>query len=392
MSARETLSSAELLPARRSREDSALQLIGERPPRRSSGVPIEPSPPLASAGTLCGLAVAVVALVAFVFPSREDYAQLVDPTNPSGASLAYLEALTLASPDDPELQLARAKSLANAGEIGLASEILQEIVDDPRRGGEARTLRFELRLVAARALPEKSVERRRAFAEILELLPERLAATDDTEQLRALADLAASLERPDLAADATMRRVSVTDPAESGPVLAGAARWALAADDPARAAGYLATAAERAQTVDERRSWALRSLEVLEGGDVHAASEAALQWLSKLPGDRVMLERAIRLASAANRPKIARDLGRRQVAMGPADEALLRAQAKRELAAGDPKSALRIVEQLLAARPNDLALREAHARLAEWSGEQDLALEDWLFLASSGWVLRGLSL
>lgn len=398
MSARDTLNSASLppLPTRVARAGG--ELAQDRPSRRSRAdrlkrlAAVPAPPPLASATTLLCLGVGVAALVAFVFPTRSDYANLVDPEHPSGASLAYLEALTLASPGDSDLALVRARSLVAAGELRAATQILERLVDDPHRGEEARSLRFELRLQSARALPEGSGARARAFAEILELLPERMAATEDPARLQELAKLAASLERPDLAADATLRRVSVTDPAASAPVLAEAARWSLAANDPTRASAHLARAAETAQTIDERKTWALRSLDVLEGGDVHAAADAALMWLSRFPDDRVMLERAMRLQASAGRPKGARDLGRRLVAMGPITEALLRAQAKRELGAGDPKSALRIVEQMLSARPKDLVLREAHARLAEWAGEQELALEDWLFLASHGWTLRGLKL
>ena len=93
------------------------------------------------------------------------------------------------------------------------------------------------------------------------------------------------------------------------------------------------------------------------------------------------------LATACSRHAEARDLGRKVLATSPEDQvpdALLREQAKRELAAGDPQSALRLVKILVARHPEDASLHEAEAYVAEWAGNLELALKDWLYLMKAG--------
>ena len=379
---------------RRPRRDS-VSLEAQRdhppPPPLSLGSVTEPRP-LASVPMLLFFAAGVVALIAAVFPTRSEYASLAEVAQPDQYSLAYLKVLTRANPEDTELRLLYVRQLATLGRWDEALSVLAPAFDAPARREDARQLRFEITLARARSLPEPSAARRAAFEDVAALIPDLLHRDVGLTQLREIAAVALAVGKPALAAEIHARIAGLLPEGERHAARSLAARWYLAAGNPVAAARYYAWASSSAVTVADAKAYALRELAALEQKDVELAADRSVAYAKKWWDDKAIVERATRLATSCDRPRTARDFGRRLVEIGPVDEPLLRDQAKRELAAGDSKAALVIVEGLLAKHPNECALHEARAILSEWAGNADAALDEWLWLAGQACPLQGVVL
>lgn len=381
-----------------------------RAPRRESGLlevarPPEPSiearvlgpvtapRPLASVPMLLGFAAGVIALIAVVFPTRAEYAGLAEVKQPDQYSIAYLKVLTRANPEDTELRMLYVKQLSQLGRWAEALDALAPALEDknPAIRDVARLQRFDILLARARSLPEGSADRAAAFDAVAALIPDLVGRNLGEPRMRDLALVALGLDKPGLAAEVYARLASMVPVDQRHEVRATAARWFLAAQNQTQAARYYAWASNTAPTVEKSKEYALLELAALESKNVELAADRSVAYAKKWWDDYGIVERATHLATACDRPRTARDFGRRLVSIGPVTEALQRAQAKRELGAGDPKSALAIVKQLLARR-DDCALHEAAARISEWTNDQDTALDHWLWVADHACVPQGVVL
>ena len=223
---------------------------------------------------------------------------------------------------------------------------------------------------AARALPEGDPGRPAALADVARRL-ENLAESGSgpAAQLNAAADVALQLERPGLAARIFERAAQQERGDARAEAFANAARWHLAAGDRAGALKLLDAAAKSAYTHKAQSELAVKAIKAAEAsGDPALALEHASAWVSLRPNDARLLAEAARLALAANRPRLARDLGRRLVRETPADTVERDRQALRELAAGDPAGAWPWVEEAARRHPNSREWREREAHAAEWTG------------------------
>ncbi len=378
-------------PARR--DSMSLEAVGEPAAALPLALVSVTAPrPLASVPMLLAFAAGVVGLIAAVFPTRAEYASLAEVAQPDQYSLAYLKVLIRANPEDTELRLLYVRQLATLGRWDESLQILGPVFDDPLRREDARQLRFEIALARARSLPEPSAPRTAAFEEVAALIPDLLRREVGLTRLRQIAAVALAVGKPELAAEIYARIAGLLPEDERPEARALAARWYLGAGNQAAAARYYAWASNSSTNVADAKRFALLELGALEQKDVELAADRSVAYAKKWWDDRGVVERATRLATSCDRPRTARDFGRRLVQLGPVDEPLLRAQAKRELAAGDSKAALVIIEGLLVTHPSDCRLHEARAILSEWVGNADPALEEWLWLADHACELKGVVL
>lgn len=341
--------------------------------------------------TLLGFALVIGALLAVVFPTRAEYARLAEVEQPDAYSVAYLEVLVRANPNDAGLRMVHVKQLSKLGRYDAAEEVLRPLLSDPHATA-ARALQFDLRLAHARAQEEGTSARKAAFDGVIALLPPLVAETSSIPRLRELAGIAAGLGRQDLVGE-ILGRLAEVSPPEARPALrAEAAHAWVEGGDLARAAELFDSAAATDPDPSRAKEWARQALKADEARDVYAAADRATIYAKRWWADVEFIETATRLSTACGRARSAREFGRRLVELGPVTDALLRAQAKRELAAADPRAALGLVSQLIARHPDDALLREARARIAEWAGDQELALTDWLWLLAKGAPPRGVQL
>ena len=339
---------------------------------------------------LIGFAVVLTSMLALVFPTGKEYADLATGSGakPDRYSIAYFDVMVRADPKAIDLRLVYVKQLGALGRFSKAIALLDPVLNDPRYQSVARNMRFDLRLAEARSIPEDNPLRKATFVEVLRDLESLFPLKHDAARLRELAKVALELEQPALASKFFLRLAEQSEEKDKPPILADAARWLRASGDGKGASSNYDKAA--AMTADPMvgRAYALASIAALEAENaVPEAADRAAEYAAKYPNDLEILMRATSLATACSRTEVARDFGRRVLALTPEEElpdAFLREQAKRELGMSDPDSALRFVKRLVSRHPNDIDLREAEAYIAEWSGDLRLALRDWLFVMKHG--------
>jgi hypothetical protein len=340
--------------------------------------------PLAGLPALVAFAAVFAGLLAAVFPTDREYAELASSSAPDSYALAYLQALTRANADDVHLRLQYVRQLASLGRFDQALAALDPTLRDPSIISETRNLRLDLHLSRARALPPGSSERARAFDEVVRDAEELLGIALPPERLRALASLALELEKPALGAR-FYRKLADAVPAEKAANLALAGKWLRAAGDGRGAAATFVEAAAAERDPAASRADSFAALDALEADDqVCQAADLGATFVRAHGSDVEVLVRVVELATACGQVAVARDLGRRLLELSTDDDDLAFAQARRELAAGDVHAALAIIHKLVLRHPADLGLREVEGRVAEWAGQPDLALGDWLFLLGHG--------
>jgi hypothetical protein len=339
---------------------------------------------LAPAPLLVGFAFSLGCILAAVFPTRREYAELADDRAPDAYSLAYLRVLTRANPSDEHLRLLYVRHLTQLGRYDEALDALAPAVAAGSADDAAQGLALDLLLARARAIPESDPRRADAFELVAARVEGLLARPHPAQRARSLARLALELERPGLAAD-YYERAAARSPAESAALLVDAGRWRLAAGDTVGAASLYREAVDREADPVHSREDALLAVAALESADrVSAAADLAGVYLERWSDDRELLARAADLSSRCMRVGAARDYGRRLLALDPDSAAALERQASLELAAGEPRGALPMLGRLLVLRPGDERLHRMRARVAEWAGRPEVALADWLWLLGGG--------
>ncbi|WP_394847068.1 hypothetical protein LZC95_06315 [Pendulispora brunnea] len=351
--------------------------------RRAPAIPVEHAR-LAGYPGLVGFAVVLTGMLALVFPTGKEYADFTSVKTPDRYSIAYLDVLTRANPEELELRLVYVKQLGTLGRFSKALALLEPVSRSPRYEAMAKNMRFDLRLAQARSIPEGDPLRQQTFDLALVDLEALRPLPHDAPRLRELAKVSLELERPAMASEFLLRLAEQSDDGARASILAEAAHWQRASSDGKRAAVNYDKAAALSTDPTVGRAYALASIAALEAESaVTEAADRAAMYAAKYPNDVEILIRAAHLATACSRQSVARELGQKVIDLSPDDEtsdAFLREQAKRDLGVNDPQAALRSIKRLVARHPNDLDLRETEAFVAEWAGDRHLAYRDWLFV------------
>src|SRR5262249_52648237 len=148
-------------------------------------------------------------------------------------------------------------------------------------------------------------------------------------------------------------------------------------------------AAELTSDRDRKARYLTFAADALEAQGQPCDAAKLLRPLVDVSTNFALIARAIAVSTSCGNAQEAKQIGRRLLALAPNEETYVRAQVGRELAAGDPPGALALLKKLLGQHPNDSKLRLMTARVAEWSGQPRSALEQWLFLVSTGPVEGG---
>ena len=339
---------------------------------------------LASVPLLLGFAFSLGGVLAAVFPTRQEYAELADDRAPDAYSLAYLQVLTRANPTDEHLRLIYVRHLSELGRYDEAIDTLGPAIAARQDDGETQGLELDLLLARARSIPEDDPRRAAASEGVAGQLERLVRLPAPPDRLEKRAKLALEIERPRLAAEYYLRAAAQA-PEDGARMLAEAARWMRASGDGVGAADRYREASEKERNPARARRDALLAMASLESEDrVPDAADLAGTCLRRWPDDRELLDRAVDLSSRCERVLAARDYGRRLLQLEPGSEVALEQQLRLELAAGDVRAAVPLLQKLVALRPDDVRLRRAQARIAEWAGRPDLALAAWLWLLGHG--------
>ena len=347
---------------------------------------VRKGPVLAGAPLLVGFAFIMGIVMTVVCPTGREYAELSDEKAADAYSIAYLTVLTRADPEDMNLRLVYVRQLSQLGRWDEALDVLDHAPPAARESADARELRLELALARARATKEGTNERERAFAVVHTALAAHVAALPSTRTSRAreLAQLALELEDPGLAARLYLLAAAAGVPPGRAASLADAGRWFLAAGDGARAAESYEAAVVEAREPATKTAYLLEAAAALEASRGACAAASRLAGPAATSDDVALVRRATEASRGCAKANDAKMLGRRLVALSKGDSRETKAQVRRELEAGDAAGALALLRQLLGREPSDPALHEATARVAEWAGQPQVALTQWLWLVDAG--------
>lgn len=346
------------------------------------------APLLAGAPLLIGFAFIMGIVMTVVFPTGREYAELSNERGADAYSIAYLTVLTRANPHDVDLRIVYVRQLAELGRWDQALAVLAQTPAGGRRSADVRALRLELMLAKARELPVETDARSVALAAVHGELVSFIAIAPK-ERARELALLALELSDPELAARFYLVAAEVGSSSERGAALAAAGRWFRAAGDGDRAAKSYRRAADVSADPMQKGAYLIDAADALEASAGACAGASVLEPAASTSVHVPLVRRATELVVRCDRPADAKRLGRRLVALSGDDAEEMKLQVRRELEAGDAAGALALLRKLVSSRPDDPVLREATARVAEWAGQPQVALRQWLWLLQTGRAPRG---
>jgi hypothetical protein len=347
---------------------------------RAPAAAIPVTPRLAGFSLLVSFTVVLVTLLALVFPTGSEYAAFTSETKADAYSIAYLEVLTRANPKELDLRLVYGKQLATLGRYDDALAAIKPVLADAKLGPTAKHFAFDVGLARARALPEGDPQRSAAFVDVHGQLRQLFTIPRTPARSEELARLALELDDPRLGSEYYLD-LAAQQPNGRAAHLASAARWLRAAGDNSGAATNYRSAHDSARSPDEAVEYGVLAIASVESDNrPAAAADLAAELVRFHPKDARILAQATRLATANSRAAIARDFGRRLLALAPDDDATMRDQAQRELAATDAKSSLQLLNKLVAKHPDEYGLHLQRARVSEWAGDLDTTQRDLLWL------------
>jgi tetratricopeptide (TPR) repeat protein len=330
------------------------------------------------------LAGVVAVLLFWLFPGR-DFQDPRHLAKPDHLSIAYLNMLLRAHPEDADARLLLTQQHMALGHVDEALEALAPLrgrTDEV--GGKAEVLALKLDRSRLAAMLPGELGRDELEQEVRRVAHKLIPQTTRPDDLADLADFVLALGEPAVAARAYLRLAELDRKRRIGWLEKGA-RWTEASGQPSAAARLYAQAA--LSTEDEALGArlgreALRALRSANEGKPALALAKAV--VDRHPRNLELLAQAIQMAVATRDLSSARRWAEQRVqAAGSTDEAL-REQADILTKAGDPEEALRVTKVLLGRAPGNTQLRKQVGQLARWSSQPELALEQYAWLARRG--------
>ncbi len=328
----------------------------------------------------------VAVLLWFLFPGR-NYDNPYLLARPDHLSIAYLNMLLRAHPEDAQARLLLAQQQMSLGELEEARRSLDLVLASgkPEFVSKAEVLALKLDRTRLVAMVAGEPGRDELAAEVRKATYKMIPRTDRPQDLAELADYI----------------LSEGDPADGGQgVPAPVGRWTASTTSPGwrrRPAGprLPATRGRRPAcmlrrrfppaTNDQGRRLGREALRALRAANEGKPAMALVKPIvDRFPNDMGLLEQAIHMAVASQDLSSARRWAERRVQLAGGSEQALRDQMDILTKAGDPEGALRVAKQLLAKNPGNSQLRRQCAQLARWSGRAEESLEHWAWLAKRG--------
>ncbi len=343
-------------------------------------------------------------LLVLFYPSDTLQRSLLQNQAPDGLTARYLQAQLRYEPGNAPLRMALARVQLELHEPDKARRTLVQLLNAPDRKiqAEARWLSYEVDLQLMYDWPVGSRGRAQARGELLQRLRRDFSQLNPANpQFHAYTNLAWQLNDAQLAHD-MYEQVLASKFKVGSAWLREGARTALGQRDYILSAQMYFAARWNDTDYHEARDDFLSALTVLQSGNL--LDEALTQGEQQLQGfsrDPIVLEKLTRLALAANRPAKAEQFARMMLRLSfwwrsqirlvsteggvlPFNDRLYKLSFDAFLANSNLKDALKVAKLAVQQAPELLEWRRRLAQVAEWSGEPQLALQQWLYLAQTG--------
>lgn len=299
-------------------------------------------------GTLIIFSGAVGMAFLGLLPSEQQLRAMTEDANSGALSSVYLRLLIRFNEDDLALKRMLAGHLSASGKYAEARAILEPLLR--LSGPDGREARFSLLRIdyhQATTLAGSDLRREELLSRVGVQLDALRDQPFESQVLTELAEIALTAQRRELALLLFER---VLAPGEQNE-------------------------ASRRDRLDNALSALLAHG---AGREALALAEASISWRGD---DRKFLQRAVDIALSQGDQGRAQAWGRRVVALARDDIATLSKQLDIELASSDLPAAVQLAKELVELEPANMARRAQLAQIAQWDGQQELALEQWSALA-----------
>jgi predicted Zn-dependent protease len=323
-------------------------------------------------------------LVAFglLFQKEEKLKATFELVQPDRISILYLQLLVNMDPDDGSLRLALARQHAEIGDANEAQQILEPLLK--QHGSEViegKLLSLELNLNNYFAKTPSDSSKANDLITLKNKIGEIADENITISQFPEVIKRSLELGRPELAAKLYEHWADI-DVSQHFDHIQDAGRWYVAAGMPLTAAEKYRLACESANNSEQARKFALLAIKAMQAADKTPLALAfTKEYLQNNPNDEILIDEAIRLSLASNDQQQALAWGNTRLKLQPENTEQISKQVDLALAAGNLETAWSLLEKLLLLKPNDVHIHERSAQIAEWSGKQALALDQWVWLA-----------
>ncbi|RFO94862.1 hypothetical protein DIC66_21235 [Rhodoferax lacus] len=226
-----------------------------------------------------------------------------------------------------------------------------------------------------------SPERDRMTPPLLGQLQSLQAEAVNPNALQRAATISLALVQPGMAAR-LYQQLARIDPNRAVEWLEHSAQQYLASGAPGQAAALYELAGKKMPKGASRLRLTMLAMNAhLANRDGRRALRLAKANAALFAQNNEFMQQAVGIAIAQNDLQWAKGAGRKLLALSPKDPAQLERQIQLELAAHDLDAARALAQQQVQLQPDNVAQRTRLARIADWSGQPELALLHWQHLA-----------
>ncbi len=318
-------------------------------------------------------------LLVLLFPTSETFQRWYSERAADHLSITYLELMVQSKPDDSVLRLTLARQLLAVGRLHRTRVILAPLVsEDTPAGTEALLLDLQAMLALSRAAEPGSDARRHREALLSGRIKQLIGRTYPEEVSAKLAAFARLAGAHGAATEMYIRLAKRTSVAKWW---AEAGHTLLASSNAGQAANMFIAAMETEKLHYRAFEYTLQAIDALRSANrLREAMELAQRGLKTKPKSLRMLERALGIARATNHTMFAEELSTRISNLLPNDVRIIARHIEVLLSSGNLDAATVYSERLVKLRPRSVRLRKKLAKVAEWAGQPNKALGQWLWL------------
>ena len=345
-------------------------------------------PRIISPLSLAGLAASVTIVLMLLYPQQRLTEQVRKQIKVDEISLQYIRNLLATEPDNYELRLHLAQAYAAIGQYPNTFATLEPLYTNREANWREEAWLYKLNtlLKIAYAASPDSADREQKMAQFLQELHASESQFTDPLTIRKLIRLAETGGALKLAESIAARLIMNSDQLYD---FDEAARLALANGHYLESAQFIWRARQNTRDSAQKVLYLKLALSTLQAGGI---GQLGLEWVTQLPesewNNADMLHILTKLALASNQPALAAKYAEKLVGIDIPDAAPTPFNAHYYelaytafMAVSDLKHALLLAQTAVAQAAENILWHERLAHIAEWSGQPQLAIVQWRWLA-----------
>lgn len=328
--------------------------------------------------TIVGTAL-VATMLAALFPNEHQLISFSEQHQKDDLSLAYLKLLLKLHPENNEVRFALVENYTGHGEWNDARTTIEPLLKaEDETGKRARLVAINVDFAIATKLVEKSDAQKNLFAGIIKAIETYHSTTNDTNALKRMATISLALNNPALAAKTYERLAEIDKTMHTTWLKLAAEQWLASGASFKAAIHYQKLASEGSEKASRQNT--LMALDCFVKADAYShALELVNRVSDRFRNDSEALQRMLALVLQQNDLRQAQQLAVALTRLHPEEPEMLTKRRNIEIAANDLDMAYDTALRIVEIEPDNNENRAMLARLADWTGKQEAALDQWLW-------------